>query len=306
MFNFERVGQHGTWVNTDPFPHTASIVDDITIVKSINTEAINHDPAITYNTGAQAQGKPSMGAWPSYGLGNENKNMPAYVVMIEGRHGQSQALYDRPGDPSSSRHQGVKFRSAGEPFSSEQPSRYRPPDVAHAQSAAMLNRESYDRFNDPETQTRISQYEMAYRMQAEAVPSIMDIAKEPKSVKELYGPSVEKPVLLRNVLLARRMAERGVRFIQLFHRGWDQHNSLPSKISQQCEDIDQPCAALIADLKQRGMFDDTLAVCGGEFGRTIYSQGQAHEGQPRPRPPWTPFLHLACRRRHRQDSRRHR
>lgn len=279
MFNFERSGQQGTWVNTDLLPHTASIVDDISIVKSINTEAINHDPAITYiNTGVQQQGKPSMGAWLSYGLGSENRNMPAYVVMISKGRGQSQALYDRLWGsgflPSS--HQGVKFRSAGEPvlYLNNPPGIDRNMRRGMLDKLAMLNGQSYDRFNDPETQTRISQYEMAFRMQAE-VPSIMDISKESKAVKDLYGPSVEKPgSFARNVLLARRMAERGVRFIQLFHRGWDQHNSLPSKISQQCEDIDQPCAALIKDLKQRGMFDDTLVVCGGEFGRTIYSQGK--------------------------------
>lgn len=278
MFDFKRVGKHGTWVNTDLLPHTASIVDDITIVKSINTEAINHDPAITYiNTGVQQQGKPSLGAWLSYGMGNENQNMPGYVVMISKGRGQSQALYDRLWGSGflPSRHQGVKFRSAGEPVLYLN----NPPGIDRANRRSMLdklnllNQENYDRFNDPETQTRISQYELAFRMQA-AVPDIMDISNEPKHVKELYGPDVEKPgSFARNVLLARRMAERGVRFIQLFHRGWDQHGSLPTKLAQQCEDTDQACAALIKDLKQRGMFDDTLIVCGGEFGRTIYSQG---------------------------------
>ncbi|MGY8673755.1 MAG: DUF1501 domain-containing protein, partial [Verrucomicrobiia bacterium] len=260
-------------------PHTASIVDNITIIKSMNTEAINHDPAITYiNTGVQQQGKPSLGAWLSYGLGSENQNMPAYVVMISKGRGQSQALYDRLWGSGflPSRHQGVKFRSAGEPvlYLNNPPGIDRSARRKMLDRLAQLNEQNYDRFNDPETQARISQYEMAYRMQM-TVPDIMDISKESTHVKELYGPNVEKPgSFARNVLLARRMAERGVKFIQLFHRGWDQHGSLPSKISMQCEDIDQPCAALIKDLKQRGMFDDTLIVCGGEFGRTIYSQGK--------------------------------
>ncbi|MBG89103.1 MAG: sulfatase [Verrucomicrobiales bacterium] len=282
MFEFKRYGKHGTWINSDLLPHTASIVDNISIVKSINTEAINHDPAITYiNTGVQQQGKPSLGAWLSYGLGSENENMPAYVVMISKGRGQSQALYDRLWGSGflPSRHQGVKFRSAGEPvlYLNNPPGIERSGRRKMLDRLAQLNEQNYDRFNDPETQTRISQYEMAYRMQM-TVPEIMDISKEPDHVKELYGPAIEKPgSFARNVLLARRMAERGVRFIQLFHRGWDQHGSLPQKISQQCEDIDQPCAALIKDLKQRGMFDDTLIVCGGEFGRTIYSQGKLTE-----------------------------
>ncbi|MFT6618548.1 MAG: hypothetical protein ACJASX_001442 [Limisphaerales bacterium] len=279
MFDFERYGKHGTWVNSNLLPHTASIVDNITIIKSMNTEAINHDPAITYiNTGVQQQGKPSLGAWLSYGLGSENQNMPAYVVMISKGRGQSQALYDRLWGSGflPSRHQGVKFRSAGEPvlYLNNPPGIDRSARRKMLDRLAQLNEQNYDRFNDPETQARISQYEMAYRMQM-TVPDIMDISKESTHVKELYGPNVEKPgSFARNVLLARRMAERGVKFIQLFHRGWDQHGSLPSKISMQCEDIDQPCAALIKDLKQRGMFDDTLIVCGGEFGRTIYSQGK--------------------------------
>ncbi len=282
MFEFKRYGKHGTWVNSDLLPHTGSIVDDITIVKSMNTEAINHDPAITYiNTGVQQQGKPSLGSWLSYGLGNENANMPAYVVMISRGRGQLQALYDRLWSAGflPARHQGVKLRSAGEPV----PYLNNPPGIDRGMrrkmldKLALLNEENFDRFNDPETQARISQYEMAYRMQM-AVPDIMDITREPKHVKELYGPDVEKPgSFARNVLLARRMAERGVRFIQLFHRGWDQHGDLPNRLRFQCQDIDQACAALVKDLKQRGMFDDTLIVCGGEFGRTIYSQGKLTE-----------------------------
>ncbi|MCH2026418.1 MAG: DUF1501 domain-containing protein, partial [Verrucomicrobiales bacterium] len=260
-------------------PHTAGIVDDITIIRSVNTEAINHDPAITFiNTGVQAPGKPSMGAWLSYGLGSENENMPSYVVMISRGRGQLQALYDRLWGSGflPSKHQGVKLRSAGEPVLYLN----NPPGIDREMRRDMLtglqelNSKTHKKFNDPETQARIAQYEMAFRMQAE-VPDLMDISKEPKHVKDLYGPNVEKPgSFARNCLLARRMAEKGVRFLQLFHRGWDQHGSLPSKLRQQCEDIDQPSAGLIKDLKERGMFDDTLVVCGGEFGRTIYSQGK--------------------------------
>ena len=278
MFDFQRHGRHGTWVS-ELLPHTASIVDDITIIKSMNTEAINHDPAITFiNTGAQQPGKPSMGAWLSYGLGSENANMPAYVVMISRGRGQLQALYDRLWGSGflPSRHQGVKLRSAGEPVLYLN----NPPGIDRARRRRMLdgiaalNSENYKRMADPETQTRIAQYEMAFRMQME-VPGMMDLSGESKSVLESYGPQVEKPgSFARNCLLARRMAERGVRFIQLFHRGWDQHGDLPRRIRWQCEDIDQPSAALIKDLKQRGMLDETLVICGGEFGRTIYSQGK--------------------------------
>jgi len=278
MFEFQKHGQHGTYVS-ELLPHTAGIVDDITIIKSMNTEAINHDPAITFiNTGVQQPGKPSMGAWLSYGLGSDNANMPAYVVMISRGRGQLQALYDRLWGSGflPSRHQGVKLRSAGEPvlYLNNPPGIGRDARRSMLDGLSELNHDNYQRYADPETQTRIAQYEMAFRMQNE-VPELMDISKEPKSVTDLYGPDALKPgSFARNCLLARRMAERGVRFIQLFHRGWDQHGSLPSKIRQQCMDIDQPSAALIKDLKQRGMLEDTLVVCGGEFGRTIYSQGK--------------------------------
>lgn len=281
MFDFQRHGQHGTWVS-ELLPHTASIADNITIVKSMNTEAINHDPAITFiNTGVQQPGKPSMGAWLSYGLGSETENMPAYVVMISRGRGQLQALYDRLWGSGflPSRHQGVKLRSAGEPvlFLNNPPGVDRPMRRSMLDQLAKLNGESFARFSDPETQTRISQYEMAFRMQM-AVPDIMDISKESEHTKKLYGPDVEKPgSFARNCLLARRMAEEGVRFIQLFHRGWDQHGDLPRRLRWQCEDIDQACAGLVKDLKERGMFDETLVICGGEFGRTIYSQGKLTE-----------------------------
>ena len=279
MFEFGKFGEHQTWVNKDLLPHTAGIVDKITIMKSLHTEAVNHDPAITYiNTGAQQQGKPSLGAWLSYGMGTMNENMPGYVVMISRGRGQLQALYDRLWGSGflPAKHQGVKLRSAGEPvLYLKNPEGFeREARRGQLDSLKALNELNYDKFADPEIQARISQYELAYRMQAE-VPGLMDIEGEPEKIKELYGPAVDKPgSFARNCLLARRMAEKGVRYIQLFHRGWDQHGSLPSKIRQQCEDIDQPAAALINDLDQRGMLEDTLVVWGGEFGRTIYSQGK--------------------------------
>lgn len=279
MFKFSKFGEHQTWVNQDLLPHTASIVDKITIVKSMHTEAVNHDPAITFiNTGAQQQGKPALGSWLSYGLGSENDNMPAYIVMISRGRGQLQALYDRLWGSGflPSKHQGVKLRSSGEPvlYLNNPPGIDRADRRKMLDSLGQLNQKSYDTFADPETQARISQFEMAFRMQAE-VPGLMDIADEPQHVKDLYGDQVEKPgSFARNCLLARRMVAKGVRYVQLFHRGWDQHGSLPSKLRQQCNDIDQPAAALIQDLEQHGMLDDTLVVWGGEFGRTIYSQGK--------------------------------
>ncbi len=282
MFDFERCGQNGTWVNKDLLPYTSKIVDDITIIKSMHTEAVNHDPAITYiNTGAQQQGKPSMGAWLSYGLGSPNDNMPAYIVMISRGGGNTQALYDRLWGSGflPAKHQGVKLRSSGEPvlFLNNPPGISRDARRSMLDGLGQLNQQGYDKFADPEIQARISQYEMAFRMQSE-VPDLMDISKEPKHVREMYGDDVEKPgTFARNCLLARRMAQNGVRYIQLFHRGWDQHNNLPKHMRGQCGDIDQASAALVKDLKQQGMLDDTLVVWGGEFGRTIYSQGKLTE-----------------------------
>mgnify|MGYP006248514159 FL=1 len=279
MFEFGQYGEHQTWVNKDLLPHTAGVVDKNTIIKSLHTEAVNHDPAITFiNTGAQQQGKPSMGAWLSYGMGSVNENMPGYVVMISRGRGQLQALYDRLWGSGflPAKHQGVKLRSAGEPvLYIKNPKGFdRKARRGQLDSLEQLNELNYDKFADPEIQARISQYELAFRMQSE-VPGLMDIEGEPDHVKKLYGPQTDKPgSFARNCLLARRMAEKGVRYIQLFHRGWDQHGALPSKIRQQCEDIDQPAAALLKDLDQRGMLDDTVVVFGGEFGRTIYSQGK--------------------------------
>ena len=279
MFEFQRFGEHGTWVNKDLLPHTAGVVDDITIIKSMHTEAVNHDPAITYiNTGVQQQGKPALGAWLSYGLGSVNDNMPAYIVMISRGRGQLQALYDRLWGSGflPARHQGVKLRSSGEPvlYLNNPPGIDRDSRRGMLDGLNSLNQLTYDKFGDPETQARIAQYEMAFRMQSE-VPDLMAVEKQTQHVQDMYGPDVQKPgSFARNCLLARRMVEKGVRYVQLFHRGWDQHGSLPSKIRQQCGDIDQASAGLIKDLKQRGMLDDTLVVWGGEFGRTIYSQGK--------------------------------
>ena len=280
IFKFAQHGQSGTWFS-ELLPHTASIADDIAVVKSMHTEAINHDPAITYiQTGAQQPGRPSMGSWLSYGLGSENQNMPAYVVMISlaSNGANDQPLFSRLWGSGflPSEHQGVRFRSGGEPVlylsnpaGIDPASRRRMLD-----SVGQLNQMAASAFGDPEINTRIAQYEMAYRMQT-SVPELMDVSKEPKSVLDMYGLDANGGggQYARNCLLARRMAERGVRFIQLYHRGWDQHGNLPGQIRVQCKDTDQASAALVKDLKQKGLLDDTLVVWGGEFGRTVYSQG---------------------------------
>jgi hypothetical protein len=279
MFDFSQQGSNGSWINHQLLPHTASILDDITVIKSMHTEAVNHDPAITYiNTGSQQPGRPSMGAWLSYGLGSENQNMPSYVVMISRGRGQLQALYSRLWGSGflPAEHQGVKLRSSGEPvlYLGNPDGISREDRRRMLDGLAKLNNRHFDSFGDPQTQARISQYEMAFRMQM-AAPDILDVNKEPEHTFKLYGDEARKPgTFAANCLRARRLAERGVRFIQLFHRGWDQHGALPSKIRMQCQDIDRASAALITDLKQRGMFDDTVVVWGGEFGRTIYSQGK--------------------------------
>lgn len=280
IFKFQQAGKSGAWVS-ELLPHTAKIVDDITIVKTVYTEAINHDPAITFiQTGFQQPGRPSMGAWVSYGLGSENQNLPAFVVLI------SQANALNPDQPLFSRlwgngflpskYQGVRFRSSGDPvlYLSN------PPGISPVTRRRMLdgidklNQLLAEDYGDPEIETRVAQYELAYRMQT-SVPELTDLSKEPDSVFEMYGPDSRKPgTYAANCLLARRLAERGVRFIQLYHRGWDQHNDLPRDIALQCQGVDQGSAALVQDLKQRGMLDETLVVWGGEFGRTVYCQGK--------------------------------
>ena len=282
MFNFEKCGQMQTWVNTDILPHISSIVDDITIVKSVHTEAINHDPAITYiNTGTQQPGKPSMGAWLSYGLGTMNENLPAYVVMISRGSGNMQALYDRLWGSGflPSRHQGVKMRSGKDPvlYLTDPAGIDKTARRNMLDALAKINAEEHARAGDRETQARIAQYEMAFRMQT-SVPELFDVSQESEHTYKLYGQDAKKPgTFASNVVLGRRMLERGVRFVQLFHRGWDQHGGLPGKIRGQCKNVDQAIAGLVKDLKQRGMFEDTLIICGGEFGRGIYSQGKLSE-----------------------------
>ena len=278
MFKFSRHGENGTYVS-EILPKTAELVDDITLVKSVHTEAINHDPAITFiNTGVQQPGKASMGAWVSYGLGSPNKNLPSYVVMISKGPGQKQALYSRLWGSGflPSQHQGVALRAGANPvlYLNDPAGIDRSTRRRMLDRIAAINQETYSSFGDPETLTRIAQYEMAFRMQT-SVPGLMDLSSEPENTKTLYGPQMETPgSFARNCVIARRLAEQGVPFVQLFHRGWDQHGSLPKLIRGQCDSIDHPIAGLITDLKQRGMFEDTLVVWGGEFGRTIYSQGK--------------------------------
>lgn len=275
IFDFKQHGQSGAWIS-ELLPHLASVADDVTFVKSLYTEAINHDPAITFLlTGFQIAGRPSMGAWSSYGLGSENENLPAFVAMLSGNGGQP--LYDRLWGPGflPSKHQGVRFRSGRDPVLylnnpsgvSETIRRQTLDDMS------ALNKMRQEVVADPEIETRIAQYEMAYRMQS-SVPDLTDLSDEPESTFELYGEDSRKPgTYAYNVLMARRLAERGTRFIQLFHRGWDQHGNLPGGLRKQCENTDQASAGLIKDLKLRGLLDDTLVIWGGEFGRTVYCQG---------------------------------
>jgi hypothetical protein len=280
MWPGRRCGQHGTWISS-LLPHTQTIADDICIVKSMYTEAINHDPAITFfQTGAQLAGRPSIGSWLSYGLGSENHDLPAFVALLSNGTGNpnDQPLYDRLWSSGflPTKHQGIKFRAASDPvlFLSNPAGFDASARRRMLDDLSALNQIQSAEFGDPEITTRISQYELAYRMQT-SVPELMDVSHEPESVFELYGPEARRPgTFAANCLLARRLAERGVRFIQLFHRGWDQHTKLPTQIAGQCRDTDQPSAALVKDLKQRGLLDDTLVVWGGEFGRTVYCQGR--------------------------------
>ena len=280
IFKFKQYGKSGTWMS-ELIPHTAKIVDDIAIVKTMNTDAINHDPAITFiQSGSQQPGRPSLGAWVSYGLGSENRNMPAFVVLLSQSNtpNNDQPLFSRLWGSGflPSTHQGVKFRSSGDPvlYLSDPAGIDRSTRRHMLDAISKLDKMRSDAYGDPEIETRISQYEMAYRMQT-SVPELMDLSKEPESTFELYGPDSRKPgTYAANCLLARRMAERDVRFIQLYHRGWDQHAELPSHLAMQCGGTDQASAALVTDLKQRGLLDDTLIVWGGEFGRTVYCQGK--------------------------------
>jgi hypothetical protein len=273
-------GQCGAWIS-DRLPHLAQVADRLCIVRSMHTDAINHDPAITFAlSGHQQPGRPSLGSWISYGLGSENRDLPAFIVMIS--HGSSrrdaQPLFARLWGSGfvPTTHQGVRFRSSGDPVlhlsdpaGIDRPSRRRMLDAL-----ARLNRKRLTEASDPEIATRIAQYEMAFRMQA-SVPELTDLSSEPDSTFALYGPDARKPgTFAANCLLARRLAERGVRFVQLFHRGWDQHFNLPTDLAAQCRDTDRASAALILDLERRGLLEDTLVLWGGEFGRTNYCQGE--------------------------------
>ena len=279
IFKFNQHGEHGAWVS-EILPHTAGVIDDLAVIKTINTEASNHDPAITYiQTGSQLPGRPSAGAWLSYGLGSMNENLPAFVVLhstVNGGFG-GQALYARLWGSGflSTKHQGVSLRSVGDPvlYLSNPKGMSAKMRRRMLDGLAKLNKDRFDEVGDPEIQSRIAQYEMAYRMQT-SVPDLTDISDESQATLDMYGPEVTKPgTFAANCLLARRLAERDVRFTQVFIRQWDQHGNLPKDIRRQCGIVDQPSAALIKDLKQRGMFDDTLVIWGGEFGRTIYCQG---------------------------------
>ena len=277
IFKFAQHGKSGAWMS-ELMPHTAKVVDDLCVVRSLHTEHINHDPAITFfQTGHQLPGRPSMGAWLSYGLGSANENLPAFVVLIS-KDRIDQPLYSRLWGNGflPSIHQGVQFRSGGDPVLYLQN-----PDGVDAASRrkmldrlAELNALQFADLGDPEINSRTAQYEMAFRMQT-SVPEVTDLSQEPPTTYELYGEEARKPgTFAANCLLARRLAERDVRFIQLYHPGWDQHGNLPGAIRRQCADVDRAGAALVQDLKQRGMLEDTLVVWGGEFGRTNYSQGK--------------------------------
>ncbi|HQS24813.1 MAG: sulfatase [Sphingobacteriia bacterium 24-36-13] len=277
VFNFKQYGKHGAWFS-ELLPHIAAVSDDLCIVKSMYTEAINHDPALTFfQTGAQVGNRPSMGSWLSYGLGSENKNLPAFCVLLSKGSGNGQGVYSKLWTNGflDSIHQGVQFSSGDNPVlylnnpeSISKDDRRKMLDKINA-----LNAESFKEFGDPEINTKIQQYEMAFRMQT-AVPEITDMSKEPESIVKLYGPECLVPgTYAANCLLARKLSENGVRFVQLYHQGWDGHNNLPGEIKGQCKDVDQASAALITDLKQRGLLDETLVIWGGEFGRTNYCQG---------------------------------
>ncbi|WPP48347.1 DUF1501 domain-containing protein [Catalinimonas niigatensis] len=281
LFDFKQHGQSGAWVS-DQMPYTAEIADELCFIKSMHTEAINHDPAITFfQTGSQQPGRPSMGSWLSYGLGSDNQNLPTFIVLLSRGAQRPQPIYSRLWGNGflASLHQGVQFRSGKDPvlFLNN-------PEGINANTRrqvldylAKLNDIRMQDFGDPEIESRIAQYEMSYRMQT-SVPDALDLSNEPDSVFEMYGEDARKPgTYAANCLLARRLAERDVKFIQLYHLGWDQHEDLPRELSSQCRDTDQASAALVKDLKQRGLLEDTLIVWGGEFGRTNYSQGRLTE-----------------------------
>jgi len=277
-YKFARHGKSGAWLS-ELLPHTAKIVDEISFIKSMHTEQIAHDPAITFSlTGFQLAGRPSLGSWIAYGLGSENRDLPAFIVMISTGRALGQPLYNRLWGTGflSSRYQGVTFHNGPDPvlYLSNPPGVSKEVRRRFLDDLAELNQINAREYGDPEILSRVAQYEMAYRMQS-SVPELTDLSKESEKTFERYGPGAREPgTFAFNCILARRLAERGVRFIQLFHRGWDQHLNLSIDIPKQAQDTDQPSAALIMDLKERGMLDDTLVIWGGEFGRTVYSQGK--------------------------------
>jgi len=277
IFKFARHGRSGAWVS-ELLPETSRIVDDLCFIKSMHTEAINHDPAVTFlQTGSQFPGRPSIGSWLSYGLGSANDNLPSFVVLVT-KDKRGQPLYARLWGNGflPSEYQGVQFRAGKDPvLYLSNPDGIKGEDRRRQlDHLRRLQRMQFDALQDPEILARIKQYEMAHRMQT-SVPEVTDISSEPDHIFDLYGPDSRKPgTYAANCLLARRLAERGVNFVQLYHQGWDQHGGLPNEIRTQCKETDQASAALITDLKQRGMLEDTLVIWGGEFGRTNYSQGQ--------------------------------
>jgi hypothetical protein len=278
-FRFKQYGNSGATIS-ELLPYHSRMVDDIAIVKSVHTEAINHDPAITYIcTGHQLPGRASLGSWLSYGLGSMNENLPSFVVMTStwSSTRDAQALYNRLWGSGflASKYQGVALRSQGDPvlFLSNPPGVDREMRRRTLDTLAQINQQTVEDYGDPETRARIAQYEMAFRMQS-SVPELTDLSNEPKHILDMYGPDVTKPgTFAASCLLARRMAERNVRFTQIFHRGWDQHGNVGGDLPMQCKDVDQASWALVQDLKQRGLLEDTLVIWGGEFGRTIYCQG---------------------------------
>jgi hypothetical protein len=275
IFKFAQHGKSGTWMS-DALPYTSKIVDDLCFIRTMYTEQINHDPAVTFaQTGFPIAGRPSMGAWISYGLGSENQELPAFVVMITGN---GQALAERMWGTGfiPSKYQGIKLRSVGDPvlYISDPAGFDRSQRELFIKDLGKLNQIEMEEVNNPEIATRIAQYEMAFRMQS-SVPELTDLSKETDHTFELYGQDARRPgTFAANCLMARRLAERGVRFIQLYHRAWDHHTKLPSLLRGAAHETDQPCAALVQDLKERGMLDDTLVIWGGEFGRTVYCQGK--------------------------------
>jgi hypothetical protein len=276
-FGFSQHGQSGTWVS-ELFPHIASITDELCVIRTVHTDAINHDPALTFfQTGAQQGNRPSMGAWLSYGLGSENQNLPAFCVLLSRGRGNGQGVYSKLWTNGflDSVHQGVVFSSGPDPvlYLNNPQGHDTVSRRAMLDQLAAFNAEAFERSGDPEVQSKISQYEMSYRMQT-AVPELTDLSREPDHIIRMYGPDCLVPgTYAANCLLARKLSEAGVRFIQLYHQGWDQHGNLVGEMPLQAQDVDRASAALIKDLKQRGLLDETLVIWGGEFGRTNYCQG---------------------------------